>query len=129
MTQLPLPESSMVAATSAANEKSEIEKAPESLRSPQSFLPGGPHGSVRGLLSWVNRLLASDENNFVSVISVRDLRRALLAFQKEVLVQGLEGEVARGYLAAGSRSRFGGSPPATQCTKSTIKSRTRNYKS
>ncbi len=66
------------------------------------YLVVGPHSQVRTALMWVNKLLSSDETGYVSAISVRDLREALLRFQKDVRAQGFAlGEVT----ADASRSR------------------------
>ncbi len=77
-------------------EKSQNEIAsqspPESSVSPPSYSVVGPHARVRTMLMWVNKLLAYDKNEYVSAISVRELREALLAFQKDVRVMGLRPE-------------------------------------
>ncbi len=107
-----------------------IVRMPDGPSSPQYFLPEGPHGPVRAALSWANRLLASDENGYVSVISVRDLRRALLTFQREVRAQALEDPALRDFSAGDTRSRSGAPPPRIPGTnrKRGNRSKYRNFK-
>ncbi len=86
----------------------------------QLYSVAGPHGQLRTQLAWVSRLLASDENGSVSAISLRELKEALLVFQREVrlLARGLavEPEVS-------SRSRS-----STRTNPRSAKARTRNFK-
>ncbi len=108
--------------------ESEIKKALEGASSSRPYSVGGPHGRVRQLLAWVNRLLAYDESESVSGISVRELREALLAFQKDVRVQGLGGTLTLAdSTAGGTPSRSGASARAT-ARGETVRAKTRNFK-
>ncbi len=93
MTQQPLPESSLGVDTYGESQSGESpiqrESSAASSSRLQSYAVNGPHGRLRTKLLWVNKLLSSDEQSSVSVISLRDLDRALSAFQKEVRVQVL----------------------------------------
>ncbi len=122
MTQGRLPESNSPAGTRPASPSPE--KTPAYQYS-SPYQVGGPHSKLRTQLLWVNRLLASDETNSVSAISVRELARALSAFQKDLRVQVL----GVGGLEASSRSPS--RTPTGQGSQGsrTIKARTRNFKS
>ncbi len=121
MTQPLLPESSSPADTAELNSGESETKKPNPVESfHQSYLVGGPHGRLRTQLLWVNRLLAYDEKSSVSVISLRDLGRALSAFQQEVRVQRVPPEPGAG--ASPSRSRIQTGP------RSSVRRRTRNFK-
>ncbi len=89
MTQEPPQDSKLDADISPANEKEKeslVESSGDGIY-PRYFLPTGPHQRVRAELMWVNKLLAYDQNDSVSGISVRELREALLRFQKDLRVQ------------------------------------------
>ena len=127
MTQLPLPESRMPVGTSLPSEKwSEIEK--ENLTMPASlplpYVVRGPHAKCRTALMWVNRLLASDLNESVSGISVRELEKELSRFQKDMRVRapGLRDPDSS---VVSTPSRTGGPNPGS---RSTLRKRTRNFK-
>ncbi len=84
----------------------------------------GPHSRVRTRLLWVNKLLAYDESNSVSVISVKDLEAALSRFQQEVRLLPLasgEGPEA----SSPSRSSIRTGP---RSVSRSVKNRTRNFK-
>ncbi len=126
MSQQQLPESRSDADISpeSQNDGGESPSRPEIPPSSQLYLVAGPHSQLRTRLAWVNRLLAYDETLSVSVISLRDLNRALSAFQLEVRVQALgQGPDT----AASSPSRS--STPTAPRSRNSIRSRTRNFKS
>ncbi len=129
MTQIPFPELSSPVDASMTAEKKIGSPSPQgsSSSSPlQSYSVGGPHGPLRAQLLWVNRLLAYDENLSVSVISLRELRRALLAFQAEVRLIP-PGQLGQAPAVAVSRSPSGIRQDYRYGRN--IKRRTRNYKS
>ncbi len=128
MTQLPM-ESSNPVDTSLRKEKmiaSVTQNRISGSSSPQSYSPGGPHGALRERLLWANRLLAYDVNESVSVICLRELKEALLAFQASVRVQRVPLGPDMGVSSP--------SPSSTQAGrrssgKQSVKTRTRNFKS
>ncbi len=120
MTQLPLPSSSSRADTPPlSGNVSESEKGSlqDADLSPLLYSPAGPHGRLRAELMWVNKLLASDLKGSVSVISLRELKRALSAFAAEVRIQALGDGVPLVSLGAVMPSRSGGSTRATPGTR------------
>ncbi len=130
MTQLPFPETIPADTSSSSPTESETEKmlpTEKEAYSPLSYLPSGPHGRMRAELAWVNKLLAYDQNNSVSAISLRELRRALSAFQAEVRVSALGQGVPAGYLAGAMPSRS--STRTNRRSTISVKNRTRNFKS
>lgn len=105
------PEESSSLADIMQEKQSEIaSKSRQGSSSPsRPYLVVGPHSQVRTALMWVNKLLSSDETGYVSAISVRELREALLRFQKDVRAQGFGlGEVSAG--SSGSHSSTPTSP-------------------
>ncbi len=126
MVQEPLPESRPDVELSQEQPGSDVESGSlkNSLTSSLPYSVDGPHARVRQMLMWVNRLLAYDTNDFVSGISVRELREALLRFQKDVRVMARDQEVSMGV-----SSRFPSSTPtARPSPRSPIKRATRQFK-
>ncbi len=129
MSQSEFPEHNQAAGTVQAK-LSEAESETQSQmtdRSPLSYSVLGAHARVRADLLWVCKLLASDQNNSVSVILVRDLRRALSDFAAGVRVQDSAGAAPPGSTGGATPSPSGESRRVTRRGNS-VKNRTRNFK-
>ncbi len=126
MAQQPLEESRSLVDIMRARDSEIASKIPPGVSSPsRPYSVEGPHGQVRTMLMWVNKLLAYDVNGSVSAISVRELRLALIAFQKDVRAQGMALGVVNATATEGS-SRSRSSTPTNR--RSSIKEKTRNFK-
>ncbi len=108
--------------------ESEIKKALEGVSSSRPYSVGGPHGRVRQLLAWVNKLLAYDLNESASAISVRELREALLAFQKDVRVQALGPILTQADSTGGGTPSQSGASRRATARGNTVRAKTRNFK-